>query len=80
MHKAGLGGSLSSACTRPIFITKFPKDRKASVGIVNYTSPKKEQQNGIPHGSVLLVILFALKINSILSQIPKDPRFHYSLY
>ena len=57
MHTAGLRGRL------PIFITKFLKHRTLSVRIGNYTSPKKEQQNGVPQGSVVLsVTLFALKI------------------
>ena len=43
-------------------------------------SESKVQQNRVPQGSVLSVTLFALKINDIICQIPKNPHFHYSLY
>ena len=46
----------------------------------NHISTKEQQQNGVPQGSVLSVTLYALKINNIINEIPKDPRFHYSLY
>ena len=35
---------------------------------------------GVPQGCVLSVTLFAIKINGIISNIPNDSRYHYSLY
>ena len=74
MHSAGLGGRL------PTYIAELVKHRTLSVKIGNYVSERKVQQNRVPQGNVLSVTLFALKINNIIGQIPKDPHFHYSLY
>ena len=46
----------------------------------NHISANKQQQNEVPQGSVLSVILFALKINNVINQIPEDLQFHYSLF
>ena len=43
-------------------------------------SESKIQENGIPQGSILSVILFVILIDGISKLIPKDPRFHASLY
>ena len=74
MHRVSLSGRL------PIYIAEFLKHRTLNVKIGNYMSERKVQQNGVPQGSVLSVTLFALKINGIIGQIPKDRHFHYSLY
>ena len=59
MHNVGLRGRL------PLYIAEFLKHRTLSVRIGNHISEKREQQNGVPQGSVLSVTLFALKINDV---------------
>ena len=66
LHEAGLRGEL------PLFIKAFLKNRSFKVKVGNTLSNLKEQEEGVPQGSVLSVTLFALAINGIASVIPKD--------
>ena len=43
-------------------------------------STEYEQQNGVPQGAVLSVLLFALKINGIAENLPRMPGFMFSLF
>ena len=45
----------------------------------NTVSQSKDQENGIPQGSIPSVTLFIIKIDEITRLIPRDSRFHSSL-
>ena len=64
----------------PQYIAAFLHKRTFQVRIINTLSPTYVQEMGIPQGSVLSVTLFAVKINGIVNNIPKDPRFTASLF
>ena len=74
LHNSGIRGYL------PKFISEFLKVRKFKVEIQNYISATYLQQNGVPHGSVLAVTLFAVKVNSLAAVLPNNPQFMSSLY
>ena len=74
LHDTGLKGNL------PKYIASFLKNRKLQVRLKNHLSNEYPQENGVPQGSVLSVTLFAVKINSIVTCIPKTDRWITSLY
>ena len=74
LYNIGLRGSL------PKFIAVFLRKRSFRVKIANTFSTEHEQQNGVPQGSVLSVLLFALKMNGIAKILPSDNRFLCSLF
>jgi len=74
LFQAGLRGRL------PHFINNFLHNRYFRVKIDHHHSVRREQKAGVPQGSVLSVILFALKINAISKQIPTTDGFLSSLY
>ena len=74
MYALGLRGLL------PKCIAAFLSERLFKVKVGNTTSSQKSQQNGVPQGSVISVLLFAIKINSISKILPNDDRFSYSLF
>lgn len=49
----------------PNFISNFLFERKFNVRVNSAYSDKHEQEIGVPHGSILSVILFSIKINSL---------------
>ena len=59
LHNIGLRGRL------PNFIKAFLTDRKFQVRIGTTLSGIQQQEEGVPHGSILSVTLFNIKINSI---------------
>ena len=72
LHQAGLRGRL------PCFIEGFLKNRQFSVRLGACLSGMFDQEMGVPQGSVLSVILFVLKINSIVKAM--SPGVECSLY
>ncbi|GBM30988.1 RNA-directed DNA polymerase from mobile element jockey [Araneus ventricosus] len=54
----------------PIFIQNFLKTRSFRVRIGNTLSDVFYQEEGVPQGSVLSVILFIIKINDVIKQLP----------
>ena len=66
LHEAGLRGRM------PIFISKFLDNRNFRVRIGSTFSDPFEQEMGVPHGSILSVTLFSLKINSLAKVLSKD--------
>jgi len=60
---AGLRGRL------PMFIQGFLQNRQFQVRLGSHMSNVFEQEMGVPHGSILSVTLFALKINSIVKSL-----------
>jgi len=72
LHDAGLRGRL------PCFIENFLKNRKFCVRLNSCLSDQFDQEMGVPQGSILSLILFAHKINSIVKTI--SPGVEYSLY
>ena len=74
LHQTGMRGLL------PKYVSEFLKTRKFKVKVGSVTSPEYEQQNGVPQGSVLSVLLFSLKMNSVTRCFPLNSRFMYSLY
>ena len=74
MYRAGLRGLL------PKSIAAFLSGRRFKVKVGDAISSERVQHNGVPQGSVLSVLLFALKINGISKIMPTDERFEYSLF
>ena len=74
LHEHGLRGQL------PLYIDAFMKERYFRVKVGNSFSPIKTQENGVPQGAVLSVILFAVKINSLASAVPRSDNIISSLY
>ena len=72
LHLMGLRGNL------PKFIREFLRERKFHVVVGSAHSTERMQIAGIPQGCILSVTLFAIKINSISSIIPKH--IHHSLF
>lgn len=66
LAKAGIGGRMA------IFCEGFLKERNFKVLYQGHFSSSKNQQNGVPQGSVLAVTFFLLAINSIHEWLPKD--------
>ena len=54
----------------PRFIDGFLSKRKLKVCIDSTLSDVKNQEEGIPQGSILSVILFNIKINNVIKEIP----------
>ena len=54
------------------FVQNFLDNRTFKVRIGNKFSNIYEQQQGVPQGSVMSVTLFALAINDIVSNVPRD--------
>ena len=74
MYKAGLRGLL------PKYIAAFLQNRFFKVKIGPSLSSVCEQRNGVPQGAVLSPILFALKINGIIKNIPTNQTTTKSLF
>jgi len=76
LYKIGLRGNL------PKFIAAFLSSRYFKVKVANTLSEEYEQENGVPQGAVLSVLLFALRINGISKAmpVPMQPNFNFSLY
>lgn len=72
VHEMGLRGNL------PIFLQNFLRKRFFQVRVGNVLSDNFTQDEGVPQGSVLSVILFIIKINGIIKQLP--PYVHGSLF
>ncbi|GBM60255.1 hypothetical protein AVEN_248531-1 [Araneus ventricosus] len=64
LHDFNLRGNL------PIFIQNFLKLRRFQVRVGSELSDFFIQEEGVPHGSVLSITLFSIKINGILNQLP----------
>jgi len=63
VHNAGLRGRL------PCFIEGFLRNRNFCIRLASCLSDLHEQEMGVPQGSILLVALFGLKINSVVKAI-----------
>ena len=75
LHSYGMRGKLL------IYIREFLKERFFRVKVDNVLSDEQVQENGVPQGSVLSVLLFAVKINSLAKELPtNDPGFLISLF
>ncbi|GBN63193.1 putative RNA-directed DNA polymerase from transposon X-element [Araneus ventricosus] len=72
LYRIGLRGNL------PIFIENFLGTRTFRVRLGNVLSDSFYQNEGVPQGSVLSVILFIIKINDIINTLP--PFVHGSLF
>jgi ribonuclease HI len=66
LHTIGLRGNL------PIFIKNYLSDRMFQVRLGNVLSTNFLQDQGVPQGGILSVTLFLVKINSIISCVPKN--------
>lgn len=63
LYKWGLRGNL------PLFITSFLDNRSFRVKLASTISESRMLQNGIPQGSTLSVVLFAIAINNLLTDL-----------
>ena len=63
LHKWGLRGNL------PNFIKSFLNNRTFKVRVGNSTSGVRQLENGIPQGSTISVVLFAIAINELTTSI-----------
>uniref|UniRef100_A0A1Y1KMZ0 Reverse transcriptase domain-containing protein n=1 Tax=Photinus pyralis TaxID=7054 RepID=A0A1Y1KMZ0_PHOPY len=66
LYNWGLKGNL------PKLISSFLQDRQFRVRVGNTLSTSRTLENGIPQGSTLSVVLFAIAINSITASISDD--------
>ncbi|KAG5871268.1 hypothetical protein JTB14_024338 [Gonioctena quinquepunctata] len=66
MNEWGLRGNL------PIFIKSFPRYREFQVRNGSYYSQPYILENGVPQGSTLSVLIFAIAINSIIEDLNPD--------
>ena len=66
LHEFGFRGEMA------LFIQVFLRNRRFKVKVGNTLSSLRNQDEGVPQGSVLSVTLFALAINGIASVIPDD--------
>ena len=66
VHACGIRGKLA------IFICNFLRSRHFQVRVNNSSSAFYEQEQGVPQGSVLSCSLFALAINGICSNLPRN--------
>ncbi|XP_055924518.1 uncharacterized protein LOC129956612 [Argiope bruennichi] len=64
IYKIGLRGNL------PFFIENFLRTRNFQVRLGNILSDSFHQDEGVPQGSVPSVILFIIKINNIIKNLP----------
>ncbi|GBN95984.1 putative RNA-directed DNA polymerase from transposon X-element, partial [Araneus ventricosus] len=64
MYNMGFRGKL------PIFIKNFLQTRTFQVRVGDILSEEFIQKEGVPQGSVLSVVLFVIKINGIIHQLP----------
>ena len=64
----------------PKFIAMYLEERKFKVKVGKSLSNEHEQQNGVPQGAVLSALLFALKINNIVKNLPSAERFTCPLF
>ena len=65
MRQQGLRGRL------PMYIRECMKEKTFQVTVNEIKSKTCQQETGVPQGSILSVTLFAIKINSLASVIPK---------
>ena len=72
LHDPGLCGRL------PCFIEGFLRNRNIYVRLGSCLSDLHEQETGVPQGSIVLVTLFGLKINSVIKAV--SPAVNCSLY
>ena len=63
LHNMGFRGRL------PMFIASFLSDRHFRVRLNNTLSDLRDQEMGVPQGSILSVTLFNIKINSLVTAI-----------
>ena len=66
--KCGITKDIHDFCLRgrfPNFIDNVLKDRYFKVRVGSIFSDSQPQEMGVPQGSILLVTLFSVKINSI---------------
>jgi potassium voltage-gated channel Eag-related subfamily H protein 8 len=66
LHGMGLRGNL------PMFVSNFLTERQFKVRLGSAYSNLYDQENGVPHGSILLVTLFSIKINSLAQVLKND--------
>ena len=64
VYRMGLRGNL------PKFIQSFLTDRRFKVRVGDTLSTKRTLENGVPQGSTLSVLLFAIAVNDIANDIP----------
>ena len=62
----------------PIYVREFLRKRSLKIKISTVYSDS--QEDGVPQGGILSVLLFAIKINCIYKQIPQEAKFHTSVY
>ena len=74
LHSSGLRGFL------PKYMAASLEEKKFRVKISRVLSGEHRQENGVPQGSVLSVLLFALKINNIVKNLPSNEKFTVSLF
>ena len=72
VHDIGLKGRL------PLFLQNFLTDCEFNVKVGSTLSELHNQEQGVPHGSILSVTLFSLKINNIVKTL--NPGVDCSLY
>ena len=72
LHEIGVKGRL------PIFVQNFLSNREFKVRVGSTLSEAHYQEQGVPHGSILSVTLFSLKINNIVKCL--NPGLDCSLY
>ena len=72
LHTAGIRGHL------PSFIANFLSKRTFKVRIGKNLSQPREQMEGVPQGSVLACLCFALALNGLKDAMPPD--IQYSIY
>lgn len=58
--------------TLPTFLKDFLANRKFRVWVGSSLSSQESQLKGVPQGSVLSVILFAVDVNDTVRAVPKD--------
>ena len=75
LHSYGLRGKLL------IYMKEFLRERFFRVKLNNFFSEERVQENGVPQGSVFSVLLFAIKINSLSTELTNsDQRLTISLF
>ena len=64
LHDLGMKGRLAQ------FIDGFLSKRKFRVHIDSTLSDVKNQEEGIPQGSILSITLFNIKVNNVIKELP----------